>query len=69
MAATWQFTQVGENVVTLYLNLPSSGEVIATRKVSNSVELLYIRASASFYFALVNLTKECKISLVKCQMA
>ena len=27
------------------------------------------RASASFYFALVNLTKECKISLVKCQMA
>ena len=29
----------------------------------------YVRASASFYFALVNLTKECKISLVKCQMA
>ena len=27
------------------------------------------RASASFYFALVNLTKECNISLVKCQMA
>ena len=27
------------------------------------------RASASFYLALVNLTKECKISLVKCQMA
>ena len=26
------------------------------------------RASASFYFALVNLTKECNISLVKCQM-
>ena len=27
------------------------------------------RASASGYFALVNLTKECKISLVKYQMA
>ena len=30
---------------------------------------IHFRASASFYFALVNLTKECKISLVKCQMA
>ena len=27
-----------------------------------------IRASASFYFALVNLTKACKIPLVKYQM-
>ncbi len=27
------------------------------------------RASASFYFALVNLTKACKIPLVKYQMA
>ena len=27
------------------------------------------RASASCYFALVNLTKECQISLVKYQMA
>ena len=27
------------------------------------------RASARCYFALVNLTKECKISLVKYQMA
>ena len=29
----------------------------------------YNRASASCYFALVNLTKECNISLVKYQMA
>ena len=36
--------------------------------ISDSVHVS-IRASASFYFALVNLTKECKISLVKCQMA